>query len=86
MAGSWATVNFWIGMAASRGVQVVVAADSTLMDSNAPLCERLYGYDAYDLQLIYKDGRAAPIVDWVIRRELPSVGEIERRYRNEKVQ
>jgi hypothetical protein len=81
-----ACLEFWIGLAVARGIQVVIAADSTLMDSNAPLCERLYGYDAYNLQLVYKEGRAAPIVDWCLREKLPSVDEIERRYRNEKVQ
>lgn len=39
-----ACTEFWLGFCITRGIQVEVAAESTLLDTNIPPKERLYGY------------------------------------------
>lgn len=76
-----ACLEFWMGIACARGVAVNIAADSTLMDTSAPIEERIYGYDAYHLELVHSADRAAPIVVATAREVLPTAAEIEQRYR-----
>jgi SAM-dependent methyltransferase len=72
-------LEFWMGLASARGVNLVVAGDSTLMDANDP-ASHFYGYDGVKLDVsTNEDG-------FVVRREpkpLPTVEEIERRYSHE---
>lgn len=75
-----ACLEFWIGVAACHGINVRLTARTTLMDSCAPLEEKLYGYDAYHLQLVNQDGKNAPQVVLTERDQLPTPEEIERRY------
>ena len=49
---------FWISAAVARGMQIEVAQDSTLLDTNVPEEEKLYGYHRLDDPLVMsvKDG------------------------------
>ena len=76
-------LEFWIGVACALGVNVQVAGDSTLLDSNCPLSLRLYGYDAYDIKLQSQQGKSTPQVALSVKAEMPTAEEIEARYRNE---
>jgi|TARA_R110000823_G_scaffold208859_2_gene339179 hypothetical protein len=53
-----ACTEFWISVAIARGMQVEVAHDSTLLDTNVPDEEKLYGYHRLDDPLVMsvKDG------------------------------
>ena len=43
-----ACTEFWISAAIARGIKVEVAYNSTLLDTNVPDEEKLYGYDRLD--------------------------------------
>ena len=73
-----ACVEYWLGMAAARGMKVTVAKSSTLLDAMHSQEERLYGYDTLDVT-IRTDGALAR-VDFVPRDALPTADEIESRY------
>lgn len=52
-----ACVEFWVGIALARGIEISVAHNSTLMDMMVPEAERLYGYREAGLKgVITKDG------------------------------
>ncbi|MES0444978.1 MAG: methyltransferase domain-containing protein [Desulfobacterales bacterium] len=77
-------VEFLLGMAAARGIQVEVAQDSTLLDACIPDDLRFYGYDASDIKLEHADtGVVLEITD---REVLPTAEEIEIRYNHEPKQ
>ncbi len=74
-----ACVEFWLGVAAARGIEITVPEQTSLLDACAPAAERLYGYDCVDVVMKgRKDGSLA--VEFVDKPELPSADEIERRY------
>lgn len=73
-----ACVEFWLGVAAARGIQLAIPQSSSLMDACEKGC-RYYGYDTLDLEITRKDGH----LDIVFSEKpgpLPSADEIERRY------
>ena len=71
-------VEFWLGYAASRGVQLEIAGTSTLMDANVPPEQRWYGYDYDDIGL-KQDGPICRVVRQP-RKTVPTANEIEERY------
>jgi hypothetical protein len=76
-----ACVEFWLGIAAARGVQVVVPQGSTLLDAIYPLVstDRFYGYDCVSLAMTRNsEGRIE--VGMTERSSLPTADEIEERY------
>lgn len=48
--------EFWLGVAAAKGIEVAVTRTSTLLGSNAPE-RRFYGYEAYDIAISDDDER-----------------------------
>ncbi len=79
-----ACVEFWLGVAAARGIQISVPQGSTLLDAVHPLVstERFYGYDCVELEMKREGGRIR--VGMTERRQLPSAEEIEARYDHSK--
>lgn len=73
-----ACVEFWLGIAAQRGIDIRVPKVSTLMDAMHDEKERLYGYDTLDVTIRHDGGRTA--VDFAVRSTLPTAEEIEARY------
>lgn len=73
-----ACVEFWLGMAAARGVNLTVAKTSSLMDACYPLAERVYGYDTFEVGMKVAKGRAR--FSFKNRAELPTAEQIEARY------
>jgi len=47
-------VEFWCGVAVTRGIQIEVAPRSPLMDTDVPEDEKLYGYHRLDDPLVQK--------------------------------
>ena len=74
-----ACVEFWLAMAAARGIQLTISTKSTLMDAIHTQADRIYGYDTLDLTLRVDDAGYCH-VDKVPRDELPSAEEIEAKY------
>lgn len=77
-----ACVEFWLGIAAARGIAITVPEQSSLLDACAPESERLYGYDCADVFLDPRQdgGVSVRMVD----KPPPAAAEIERRYDHAK--
>jgi SAM-dependent methyltransferase len=73
-----ACVEFWLGVAAERGIKLTVPKSTTLLDALHTQAERFYGYDMVDLDISRKDGRIA--IGFIDRAETPSAEEMEHRY------
>lgn len=74
-----ACVEFWLGLAAARGIKFTVANQSSLLDACNPQAERLYGYDTVVVHINRRpDGRVA--LKFTERTPLPTAAEIEARY------
>lgn len=73
-----ACCEFWLGIAAARGIQVTLCENTTLLDACAPDEERLYGYDCADVTFADRPdgGVAVTFTD----KLAPTAEEIERRY------
>lgn len=71
-------VEFWLGFGAARGMEILVAPKSALMDTIHSQGERVYGYDAFDLKFgRTKKGRVRVVKT---PKALPSAEDIEARY------
>jgi hypothetical protein len=73
-----ACVEFWLGVAAERGVQISLPKTTSLMDAMNPQALRFYGYDCVDLKMTHDGERIN--VDFVERAALPTAEEIEAAY------
>lgn len=72
-----ACVEFWLGIAVSRGIDIKVPHVSTLMDACTPQ-ERLYGFDTLDVTF-GRDDQGRVTADFT-EKPTPSAEEIEARY------
>ena len=72
-------VEFWLGFARARGINIVIPKTSSLMDALNTTSERLYGYDTIDVSLdVQADGSVK--VGMSERADIPTADEIEQRY------
>lgn len=72
-------VEYWLGQAAARGIEIGLPQTSTLMDACEPREARLYGFDTVHVDFdIQADGRVR--LGFRERERLPTAEEIERRY------
>lgn len=73
-----ACVEFWLGVAAARGVQIAMPKTTSLMDAMNPQALRFYGYDCVDLKMTH-DGERINVA-FAERATLPTAEEIEAAY------
>lgn len=73
-----ACVEFWLGIAAARGIAITVPEQSSLLDACAPEAERLYGYDCADVFLDPREDGGVKVR--MVEKTPPAAAEIERRY------
>lgn len=73
-----ACVEFWLGIAAARGIEIVVPEQSSLLDACAPESERLYGYDCADVFLESREDGGVKVR--LEDKPVPDAAEIEHRY------
>lgn len=71
-------VEFHLGIATSRGIEIGFPATTSLMDANAPIIERVYGYDTVDLS--FEDTGERHVVTMTPHDRVPTADEIELRY------
>jgi hypothetical protein len=72
-------VEYWLGFARARGIEILLPATTSLMDSCEPEALKLYGYDAVKVDIEEgEDDRVT--VKMTPRDALPSAEEIEARY------
>jgi len=77
-----ACLEFWLGMAVARGIEVCVPDKSTLMDACEP-DHAFYGYDAVKVGLS-KRANGSMQVTFEPVEKLPTAEEIEARYNHEQ--
>lgn len=75
-------VEFHLGIASQRGIEIGFPAVTSLMDANAPIHERVYGYDTVDLE--FEDSGERHIVTMRPHDRVPTADEIEARYDHSK--
>jgi hypothetical protein len=73
-----ACVEWWLGVAAARGIQIAMPQTTSLMDALYPQAERFYGYDTLELE--FKREGGAVTVTRTERAELPTADAIEAAY------
>jgi len=73
-----ACVEYWLGMAAARGIQLVAPKTSTILDAINTQAERFYGYDCVDLSIKREAGRI--VVGFTEKAEYPTAEEVEWNY------
>lgn len=71
-------MEFWIGYAAAKGVQLSIPRGSSLMDAMVPESRKYYGYDTVQLKL--RKGLGHTRVGFEPRDKLPTADEIEAMY------
>ena len=74
-----ACVEFWLGYAAARGIELSVPASTSLMDACVPN-EKLYGYDTLDVSFSRDDSNRIRTQIAPRQAPLPTADEIEHRY------
>ena len=72
-------VEYWLGQAQARGIEIGLPTSTTLMDACASRAERLYGYDSVDVKFDIQPSGMVKL-DFVPRESLPTAEEIEHRY------
>lgn len=74
-----ACVEFWLGFASAKGIELLVPRTTTLLDAMYPMTgvERFYGYDGFDLKF-GRDGERITVEQ--TPKALPTAEEIEHRY------
>jgi hypothetical protein len=72
-------LEFWLGIAAARGIKLTVPKTSTLLDGIYPQQDRFYGYDTLAITLGPNHGGGIA-VDLQAIDTLPEAAEIECRY------
>jgi SAM-dependent methyltransferase len=78
-----ACVEFWLGIAAARGIELAMPKVTSLMDALVPHQERYYGYDTLDVG-IARDASGAVRVNITPHDRLPTAEEVEARYDHSK--
>lgn len=73
-----ACVEFWLGMAAQRGIKIVVPKTTSLLDACNSQAERFYGFDCVDLD-IKREGERI-VIGFSEKADLPSADAIEHAY------
>jgi hypothetical protein len=77
-----ACLEYWLGMAAERKVEIGVPKTTSLLDAMSTRAKRFYGYDTVDLDIKRVDGRI--VVGMTERAKLPTAAEIEDFYNHDK--
>lgn len=74
-----ACVEFWLGMAAERGIRITVPKNTTLLDALHTQRERFYGYDTLDLA-IRQDEKGHVNIEFSERADVPTAEQVEAAY------
>ncbi len=73
-----ACVEFWLGIAASRGIELAMPKTTSLMDACNSQAERFYGYDCVELGFERSAGGVS--VTFAEREVMPTAEAIEQAY------
>ena len=73
-----ACLEFWLGIASARGIDIAIPKKSSLMDALYPQQQRFYGYDTQDISM--RMAGKYVVVERNTHESLPTAAEIEARY------
>lgn len=80
-----ACVEFWLGIATARGINIQIGQTSTLMDARVPPPERVYGYDTLDVKVqCDENGRYTVSTTERPAERIPTAEEVEAAYDHDK--
>jgi SAM-dependent methyltransferase len=74
-----ACVEFWLGVAWARGIDITLPPQTSLMDANEPEQRKFYGFDFVDVTIDHDEGGQAK-VSFTDKEKLPTAAEIEAEY------
>jgi hypothetical protein len=74
-----ACVEFWLGIAAARGIKISLPQTTSLMDAVMGREARLYGYDTVDV-VFHDQGDGTVKIECTEKQRLPTAEEIEESY------
>lgn len=74
-----ACVEFWLGIAAARGIEISVPEQTSLLDACEDPRDRTYGYDCVDVHLDDQEDGSVKVT-FSERADIPTAEEVERRY------
>ncbi len=77
-----ACVEFHLGIAKARGIDLGFPANTSLLDAMAPFDERIYGYDTLEVEM--DGGGEQPVTVSFSPKAAPSADEIEARYDHDR--
>jgi len=82
-----ACVEFLIGLAGSRGISIIVASESTLLDANEPITSRVYGYhEPFEIERVEEEADGEMIsrlkVKPVVKDEVNDIRSVSQRTSN----
>ncbi len=75
-------VEYWLGQAHARGIEINVAGRSSLLDGLVEEDQKLYGYDTLNVDI--KEIGGVVMGEMTPRDKLPTAEEIESRYDHDK--
>lgn len=76
-------VEFWLGLAAAKGIEISMPKTTSLMDACSAQADRFYGYDCVDLGITRADdGRIH--VEFTTKETFPTADAVEDRYDHSK--
>lgn len=78
-----ACVEFHLGIAKARGIEIGLCPKTILMDAFAPPEERIYGYDTLDIE-VEQDEEGPVRLSFTPKTALPTAAEIEHRYDHDR--
>lgn len=78
-----ACCEFWLGIAAARGIEITVPDGTSMLDACEDAPKRLYGYDCVDVYLRTQDDGSVK-VEMTPRETMPDADDVERAYDHSK--
>jgi len=78
-----ACMEFWLGVAWARGIDIFLPEVTTLMDADEPREKKFYGYDLVDV-IEQTDAAGRALITFKDKEALPTAAEIEAAYDHSK--
>jgi len=78
-----ACVEFWLGIASQRGIQISLPTTTSLMDACESRQDRFYGYDTVDIDL-HTDEAGYTHIDFIEAANILTADQIEDKYDHSK--
>lgn len=78
-----ACVEFWLGVAWARGIDITLPLETSLMDANEPEAKKFYGFDCVNV-IVTRDEDGSAQVSFTEKTVMPTAEEIEAEYDHDR--